>query len=559
MNGNKLKKQVNAENIIREEKPQVYRIRELWKFIKSNYIIFLILTGLIFLIYIPLIKGQFLNLDDQNGIVLNKTLYSVNDTLKTLDAPSIALSLVIHFFGMNSTALHIFSISEHVVCTILVFILAYLLFGKKVALITSFLFATQSVNTEAIGWLSGSGYPFRTGVTLLILISYVLFRKTRKIWYLILSSVIYLASQYMIKSQGWMFVVPFLLVIIDQFVLEKKIVFKNIKYYIPYIAVSLVFAAMLVPGLFKQRLIDLNTLYYVNTDTATPLINRIPYTTYMAYKLIAFPLTLTIYHEGEIITGSLYAFMILVTVAIVFGILYLWKKDRVIAGLLLTIPFSILPSYSPIIVAWTAAERYLYIGAAFFSMILAILFVRIEEKKKWKKFALIVTVNICLLYSARTFLRGFDLNNSKSLWLATRKVSPYSYRVYNNLGDVYANEGSYELAIEAFKRSVALKPDYADAVHNIGFIYLELGDIPKAKKYLQQSIDMNPRLFQAWYKMGRIFLAEKNYTQAQIYMTKALELNPKDETVQQSVQELNALLSTSPALLTSPTNPTTNK
>lgn len=541
MNGNKSKKQVNTGNIIKEDKPQAYGIKEMWKFIKSNFIIFFILAALIFLIYGPLVKGQFLNLDDQNGIVLNKSLYSIVATLKFADAPALATSIVVKLFGMNSTALHVFSLLLHVICTVLVFVLTYLLFGKKISLMTTFLFATQPVNTEAVGWLSGMGYPFRTAVTLLILIFYVLFRKNKKIGYLIVSSVIYLASLITIRGQGWMFIAPILLVIVDQFLIEKKMEFKNIKYYTPYIVVSLIFAAMLIPGFFKQRLVDLNTLYYVNTDTATPLINRIPYTTYMAYKLIAFPLTLTIYHEGEIITGVDYAFMIAVTVAVVFGIVFLWKKDRVIAGLLLTIPFSILPSYSPVIIAWTAAERYLYIGAAFFSMVLAILILRIEEKKKWKKFASVTTVVLCLLYSVRTFARSFDLNNSKNLWLATKRVSPHSYRVYNNLGDVYSDEGNYDLAIEAFKKSVALKPDYADAVHNIGFIYLQLGDTAKAKKYLQQSIDMNPRLFQAWYKMGRIFMAEKNYQEAQKYMSKALELNPKDETVQQAITKLRSL------------------
>lgn len=541
MNGNRSKKQVNTKNIIRGDAPEAYGIKETWEFIRSNLVILFILAGLIFLIYGPLINGQFLNLDDQNGLVLNKPLYSLTETLKFLDAPAMATSIIVNLFGMNSTALHVFSILLHIICTTLVFILTYLLFGKKVSLITTFLFATQPVNTEAIGWLSGMGYPFKTVVILLILIFYVLFRKNKKIWYLIVSSIVYLAGQITVRGGGWMFIAPFLLVIVDQFLIEKKIEFKNTKYYTPYIVISLIFAAMLVPGLFKQRIIDLNTLYYVDTESATPLINRIPYTTYMAYKLIAFPLTLTVYHEGEIITGAGYAFMIAVTVAIIFGTVYLWKKDRVIAGLLLTIPFSILPSYSPVIIAWTAAERYLYIGTAFFSMGLAILILRIEEKKKWKEFATVITIVLCLLYSIRTFTRSFDFKNSKNLWLATKKVSPYSYRVYNNLGDVYSNEGNYELAIEAFKRSVALKPDYADAVHNIGFTYLQIGDIAKAKKYLQQSIDINPRLHQSWYKMARIFMAEKNYQEAQKYISKAFELNPKDEAVQQVMAELKTL------------------
>lgn len=538
MNGNKLKKQ---EDIIYENLPQSYYIKDVWKLIKSNLVFFLILSCLIFLIYSPLIKGKFLNLDDINGIVYNELHHSIAKSVKQLDIAATITAVIVKLFGMNPTALHIFSLALHSICTFLVFILTYLLFGKKVALITAFLFATHSVNSEAVGWLTSMAYILRTSIMLLIIIFYVLYRKNKNVLYLAISSIIYLFSQITIRSQGWMFITPVLLVIIDQFILEKKTQYKNIKYYTPYILISLVFAVTLLPNLYKERLVGLNTIYYVNTATATPLINRVPYTTYKAYELLVFPLRLTIYHEGELVSGGYYSFMIASTVALVIGIVYLWKKDRVIVGLLITIPLSILPSYSPIIIAWTAAERYLYIGSAFFSMVVAIVILRIEKKRNWHRFALVATVTLCLLYSARTFVRSFDLNNSKNLWLATKKVSPYSYRVFNNLGDVYANEGNYELAIKSFKRSFALKRDYADAVHNIGYMYLQLGDITKAKKYLQLSIDMHPILFQSWYKMGVIFLNEKNYPEAQKYLSKALELRPDDISIQQAVSSLKTL------------------
>ena len=125
--------------------------------------------------------------------------------------------------------------------------------------------------------------------------------------------------------------------------------------------------------------------------------------------------------------------MVVVTTFLVL-IIHLWKKDRVIAGLLLTIPLSILPSYSPIIIAWTAADRYLHIGSAFFSIILAILFLRIEEKKSWKKFALYATLTLCLLYSVRTFFEVLTLKTAKTYGLQQKRSHPTVTEFITTLG-----------------------------------------------------------------------------------------------------------------------------
>lgn len=259
------------------------------KILKSNALFLLLVTGLVFLVYSNLINGEFLNLDDINGIVNNKPLMSVAESLKLNDLTVITESIVVHFFGMNPHALHITSIVVHIINCFLVFALTYLLFGRKVAIITTLLFLAQPVNTESLGWLTAYGYILRAVLTFTILIFFILFKKTGKVIYLAISSAVCLFSLYFFRSQGWMFVTPLILMILDQFILEDKIKLRNIKYYLPYLAVSIFFAAQMLPGLFKERIVGLNKLYYVNTSAATPLINRIPYTTYMAFGTMAFP------------------------------------------------------------------------------------------------------------------------------------------------------------------------------------------------------------------------------------------------------------------------------
>jgi len=510
----------------KKEDPTINGLIDLLKFIKSNFLFLIIISVTCFLVYANLIKGKFVNLDDMAGFPLNPNIGNASMYLKAWDGFSLYKAVVFKLFGMSSTAYHICAIVIHAISSIFVFLLMYVLFGKKAALIVTFMFITHPVNVEAVGWLSGFPYLLRAPIVLSVLLFYSIYKRSKNIRYLYISSLLFLFGMLFFRSSGWLFIVPFLIIIFDQFIFEKRIEWKNIKIYIPYALISAIFAAMIVPGLFSKRVEELQTLYYVNMETSTPLINRIPYTIYMAYRLLAFPLELSIYHEGKILTSAGYAFMVIVATAIVGTIIYLWKKDRVIAGLMIAIIFSILPSFSPIIIAWTAAERYLYLASALFSAIVAILILRLDEKYKGKNIAILATFTIIILYSIRTVLRTNDLKNSKNLWFATRKTAPYSYRVYNNLGDVYADEKNYELALENFKRSVALKPDYADAVHNIGFIYVTIGDMVNGKKYLSKALEMNPRLYQSSFKLGEIYYMEGDIPKAKDFFIKCLEAEP---------------------------------
>jgi len=271
----------------------------------------------------------------------------------------------------------------------------------------------------------------------------------------------------------------------------------------------------------------------------------------MEFKTLAYPMNLSIYREGKYISPAEFTFMVFITMTVIFLIFYFLKKDRRISGLMLMMLFAILPSFSPVIIAWITADRYFYIPSIFSSAIISIALVWIDNKlaknkkgkvknktENRKNFSLYATIFIIIFYSVRTIIRNNDLRNSKNLWIATRKTAPYSYRVYNNMGDVLANEGDLEGALENFKISVALKPDYADAVHNIGHIYMVQKKYDLAKKYLEKSLEMNPRLFPSAYKLGIIYAEEGNYENSKKYFEQCLEYNPTDTYCAEGLQKI---------------------
>ncbi len=159
----------------------------------------------------------------------------------------------------------------------------------------------------------------------------------------------------------------------------------------------------------------------------------------MEFKTLAYPMNLSIYREGNYISPAEYTLMVFVTMAVIFSIFYFLKKDRRISGLILMILFAILPSFSPIIIAWITADRYFYIPSVFSSAIISIAIVWIDNKLKKNKnkkgvvkkekadkrgFAFYCSFVFILFYSVRTIIRNNDLRNSKNLWIATRKNRP---------------------------------------------------------------------------------------------------------------------------------------
>lgn len=73
-----------------------------------------------------------------------------------------------------------------------------------------------------------------------------------------------------------------------------------------------------------------------------------------------------------------------------------------------------------------------------------------------------------------------------------------AHRTFYNLGVVIENrddagESEHRKAIEAFRKAIALKPDYAIVHRDLGFTLLRTGDLMGAGKALQKYVDLDPR------------------------------------------------------------------
>ncbi|CAO3629896.1 unnamed protein product [Cunninghamella blakesleeana] len=107
---------------------------------------------------------------------------------------------------------------------------------------------------------------------------------------------------------------------------------------------------------------------------------------------------------------------------------------------------------------------------------------------------------------------------------------------YFNIGVCYFQMGKHKDAIEAFKKSLQLNPNSADAHTNIASAYLMMSDIKPAINHLEQASNFNPLDGEIHYNLGCVYKASGNTDGAKNRLERARDLG-----IPQAVKALEKL------------------
>jgi len=320
---------------------------------------------------------------------------------------------------------------------------------------------------------------------------------------------------------------PLVLVVFDQFILRERFNFKPLAKFWYFLIPIVPYFLTYFQSASGARLASRSEGSFMNQQTLNPILESYPYTIYSMLRLYLFPKFLTVYYDGNIITKADYILMTVVTLVFLFVISVLWKKGfRKVVGLLLMLIVSLAASFSPIKVTWFIAERYLYFGTGFFSILLALGILRCSKWLKIRYLAVGLTGLLVFAYSWRTVVRNNDWRYAKGFALATIKSSPFTVRPYNDLGSLYFMDKDYETATDYYRQALEINPLSRTAIHNIGLIYLNTGDADYVKVpsfNLSEKNKNNPELL---FRKGLNSLKNKKITNAIYYLVEGLKFKP---------------------------------
>jgi tetratricopeptide (TPR) repeat protein len=109
--------------------------------------------------------------------------------------------------------------------------------------------------------------------------------------------------------------------------------------------------------------------------------------------------------------------------------------------------------------------------------------------------------------------------------ILTRKY-PNSFVIWNILGAASAQLEKLDAAILAFRKVIALKPDYADAYNNIGNVLTSQGKLDEAITAFMRALEINPNYASAYFNIGNAMNDQGSLDNAIGAYKRALEIDP---------------------------------
>ena len=131
-----------------------------------------------------------------------------------------------------------------------------------------------------------------------------------------------------------------------------------------------------------------------------------------------------------------------------------------------------------------------------------------------------------------------DLENAVKYSLASVVIKP-SYSAYYNLGLIYANQGKYDLAIDAYTHAVALNNKSYLAWHQLGKVYATDLKFDKAIESYGKVIELNPKFADAYQGLGssHFWAGNTEAAYAQVAKLKELQLAGKAEELERWIKD----------------------
>ncbi|KAA6436863.1 tetratricopeptide repeat protein [Dyadobacter flavalbus] len=146
-------------------------------------------------------------------------------------------------------------------------------------------------------------------------------------------------------------------------------------------------------------------------------------------------------------------------------------------------------------------------------------------------YAISVNPRLLRAYEQCSFILR-KLNNLDQALVVNRKAIqrfPKTAELYFERGEIFATKLRPDTALINYKKAVALKPDYEEALYKVATTGIELREYNQALPALTRLYRMNPKSKEINNMIGFCHEKTGDYERAKVYYTDALALSPGDQ------------------------------
>ena len=488
------------------------RIRDRFFLKGSTSAAIILIVVLTALVYASSLKNSFV-WDDHPFIIENSFIKSwknfpavfSRDYFRGSKEPTYRPVVTISFFldyslwKLEPFGYHLTKLLLHISNVILLyFFIGLIAKDKRLALLSSLLFALHPVNSEAV-----NGIALRSDILafLFYISSFMLFIKSdyykgRKKSFAYLASVLLFLLALFSKEMA--ITLPILLMVYDYyFVFSKKTkaIFTHLKTrYIGYIMASLFYLGV---WFFIRPVEAGGYILKIQPGSLYRYIYTMPKVLTAYIKWLSVPVNVHTTH----LDSSFYSYSffepevlssVLLLMACLFFALTLSRISRLASFAILWFSISLLPVSNIAATPSIMACRYLYIPAVGFCLLLAMLLYKLPTLRIFsippnilRKLTRDAVVVLLIFYSVFTIIGNFAWRNSITFWLEAVEHYPGSARVHGELGGRFIKSGLLDKGIDECRKAIGIDPGFAKGHSNLGVGYAEKKQYQVTPVYLE--------------------------------------------------------------------------
>jgi tetratricopeptide (TPR) repeat protein len=135
---------------------------------------------------------------------------------------------------------------------------------------------------------------------------------------------------------------------------------------------------------------------------------------------------------------------------------------------------------------------------------------------------------VLLVLGTLTWRQCAEYSDVRTLWLATNSRNPDSWLVHNNLGILYAQEGSLDEAIGEYGRAGEINPRFSGTYSNLGIALLKKGRLDDAIVQFGKALEIEPVDPETHNNLGNAYRRKGWMDQAVGQFNAALKIDPED-------------------------------
>jgi hypothetical protein len=491
-----------------------------------------VVLALTFAVYIPTLRYQFVH-DDRGQILENPAIHSWHTVPTYFTAhvwagvmpeewvnyyrPLFLLWVRINeaMFGNQAWGWHLTTILAHVLTTLLVCLLAWLLgIGRDGALLAALIFGLHPAHSEAVAWISGVNEPL-VGIFLIAsFLAYVQSRieGTRAREWKVISLVLFALA---LLQKETALILPGLLLVYEWIwgrewgkPLEVRRILTGCGEALgkiwPYFCLVALYVA--------ARIYALKGFSHVTTPLSTAqLVFTWPALMEFWVRHLIWPAGLSSYYNfPAVLQPTLRNFILpaIFDVSVGLGVYACVRRSRPASFFAVWLVLPLIPLLNLRVFSANdfAHDRHLYLPSVGLAVLLAMLLKKVcWGRPRWLGIpASLLAVVMCLAaaMSYGTITESSYFKDNLTFYAYNLSKAPHNPDAESNYASLLAEGGQYNAALEAFLDAVKYNPTRWTPTYNLALTYYKMGKMPEAEAYFLQAMRINPNNPDEYFYLG---------------------------------------------------------